>query len=164
MKRRYKIKRRGRMFRAQQYGGALPAAFAAKAALVGLKIAKVAAHIARIGAKVAPHMAKVAHKWPQALRASTHIARATKHLQPIVKPIQKTLLPVTRAYGRAKAATYGRIITNPFEKAMAQAALGGGPMKFSLPAHGVDKGLRIKGIVDKSNYVRAVRAARPVII
>src|SRR5277367_2823412 len=128
MKRRYKLKRRGRMFRSQQYGGALPAAFAAKAALIGLKIAKVAAHIARIGAKVGPQIAKVAHKWPQALRWSTHVAKAVKHFEPIVKPIQKALLPATRAYGRAKAATYGRLITNPFEKGMAQAALGGGPM------------------------------------
>ena len=143
-----------------QYGGAVPA-ISAKAAMIGLKVAKVVAKIAKIGAQVAT---KVAQKWPQALRASTHVARAVKHLQPIVKPIQKAFLPGTKAYGRAKAATYGRIITNPFDKAMAQAALGGGPMKFSLPAHGLDKGLRLKNIVDKSNYVRAVRAARPVII
>src|SRR5277367_3023987 len=160
MKRRYKLKRRGRMFRAQ-HGDALPAAFAAKAALIGLKIAKVVGHMARIGAKVGPHIARVAHKWPQVLRVSTHIARATKHLQPIIKPIQKALLPVTRAYGRAKAATYGRLITNPFEKGMAQAALGGGPMKISLPMHGVDQGLRIKNVVDKINFAKALR---PVII
>ena len=43
---------------------------------------------------------------------------------------------------------------------MAQAALGGGPMKYSLAAHGVDKGLRIKNVADTINYVRA----RPVII
>src|SRR5277367_7052855 len=149
MKRRYKLKRRGKMFRAQQYGGALPAAVPAKASLIGLKIAKVVGHIARIGAKVGPQIARVAHKWPQVLRASTHIARATKHLQPIIKPIQKALQPVTRAYGRAKAATYGRLITNPFEKAMAQAAMGGGPLKYSLPMHGVDKSLTIKSIADR---------------
>src|SRR5277367_1355189 len=163
MKRRYKLKRRGRMFRAQ-HGGALPLAFAGKAALIGLKIAKVAAHIAKIGAKVAPHIARVAHKWPQVLRASTHIAKATKHFQPLVKPLQKAFLPVTRTYGRAKAATYGRLITNPFEKGMAQAALGGGPMKYSLPMHGVDKGLRVKSLVDKINSVKAIRADKPVII
>src|SRR5277367_259369 len=129
MKRRYKLKRRVRMFRVQ-YGCAVPA-IAAKAAMVGLKIAKVVAKISRIGAQVA-------QKWPQALRASTHVARAVKYLQPIVKPIQKAFLPGTKAYGRAKAATYGRIIRDPFEKAMAQAGLGGGPMKYSLAAHGVD--------------------------
>src|SRR5277367_1544034 len=131
MRRQYKLKRRGRMFRVQ-YGGAVPA-IAAKAAMVGLKVANVVSKIAKIGATVA-------QKWPQVLQASTHVARATKHLQPIVKPIQKAFLPVTRAYGRAKAATYGRIIRDPFEKAMAQAGLGGGPMKYSLAAHGVDKG------------------------
>jgi len=145
------------MFRVQQYGGAVPAIFA-KAALVGLKIANVASKIARIGAKIG---VKVAQKWPQVLRASTHIAKATKHFQPIVKPLQKAFLPVTRTYGRAKAATYGRLITNPFEKGMAQAALGGGPMKYSLPMHGVEQGLRIKNVVDKINFAKAIR---PVII
>src|SRR5277367_3487939 len=97
MKRRYKLKRRGRMFRVQ-YGGAVPV-IAAKAAMVGLKVGKVVSKIAKIAAKVA-------QKWPQALWASTHVARAVKHFEPIVKPMQKAFLPVTRAYGRAKAAIY----------------------------------------------------------
>src|SRR5277367_2098929 len=159
MKRRYKLKQRGRMFRVQ-HGGAVPV-IVAKAAMVGLKIANVPSKIARIGAKIGT---KVVQKWTQILRASTHIAKATKHFQPIVKPLQKAFLPFTRTYGRAKAATYGRLITNPFENGMAQAALGGGPMKYSLPMHGVDKGLRVKSIVDKINSVKSIRAAKPVII
>src|SRR5277367_3536094 len=112
MKRRYKLKRRGRMFHTQ-HGGVVQA-IAAKAAMVGVKVAKIASKIARISQKV-----------PHVIRASTHVvARAIKHFESLVKPMQKAIQPIARAYGRAKAATYYKVIRSPFEKAMAQASLG----------------------------------------